>query len=168
MFSPSTMRAMARSVLKPAQAPRAGYVTVNTASVCRQWHCRTPHTRGAIRLAGTKFSNVQMQVLRRFSDKADEEPEPQDQKYIEEFLKSFKMEEHADKFQSWGDLVNTKSRELKKRDIPCKHRKKILAKVEFWKQADLMREKVYWQEKCAGRDPFKASRLVEHYEKRAY
>lgn len=108
-----------------------------------------------------------MQVLRRFSDEAEEEPEPQDQKYIEEFLKSFKMEEHADKFLSWGNLVNAKSRELKKKDIPCKHRKKILSKVELWKQADLMREKVYWQEKCAGRDPFKASRLVDDIPERA-
>lgn len=107
---------------------------------------RSPLLSSRQRTWVTTTSTSTSEATRRFSSdtEEDEEPEPIDQEYIEPFLKSFGMDDHADKFTSWGDLVNCKTRALKRRGVETKDRKKILRKVESWKQADRMRREVYF------------------------
>ncbi len=57
-----------------------------------------------------------------------------DQEKIAAFLLHYKLEAHADKFVSWEDLMTKKSRAMKTAGIPVKDRKRILTRVEDWKQ----------------------------------
>lgn len=58
----------------------------------------------------------------------------EDKRAVEEFLKTIKLEEYADLFPSMSQLARMKREDLKKFELPPRHRQTILHELEHWRQ----------------------------------
>lgn len=77
-----------------------------------------------------------------FRQEADLDGEKKHQADIEAFLKPLGLVDHADKFDSWGHLMFTKSRTLRHQmDLPVKERKKLRHAVLKWRRMCRVKER---------------------------